>query len=60
MSRNIPFMPDNPMYAFAYIVYQPFKNLHEANEALYHGTIFKDLEIPFSAYKNNPIMSPFK
>ncbi|MBE7037419.1 MAG: spore coat associated protein CotJA [Ruminococcaceae bacterium] len=60
MSKNIPLMPQNPMYAYAYIAFQPFENLYKADEALYRGTIFKDLDIPFSTYKNNPIMSPFK
>lgn len=60
MSKNIPLMPQNPMYAYAYIAYQPFENLFEVDDALYKGTIFKDLAVPFSAYKNNPIMSPFK
>ncbi|MCI5971026.1 MAG: spore coat associated protein CotJA [Clostridia bacterium] len=60
MTQNIPLMPKNPMFSYAYIAYQPFDNLYNANEALYHGTIFKDLDIPFSSYRNNPIMNPFK
>lgn len=60
MERNIEFMPSNPMYAFAYVPYQRFENLYSANEALWHGTLFKDLYMPFSCYANNPIMNPFK
>ena len=46
--------------AMSYVPNQPFENLFEVDDALYKGTIFKDLAVPFSAYKNNPIMSPFK
>ncbi len=53
-------MPEHPMYAFAYVPYQKFENLYQDNEALWHGTIFKDLDIPFEAYAQNPIMNPFK
>ena len=60
MAEKIEFMPANPMYAFAYVPYQKFENLYPANEALWHGTLFKDLDIPFSSYKNNPIMNPCK
>ena len=56
----IPFMPENPMHAFAYVPFQKFENLYKTDKALYRGTIFKDLDVPFDCYKNNPIMSPFK
>ena len=51
---------DNPLPAFAYVVYQEFKNLYTPEKGIKQGTIFKDLDIPFSEYKNNPIMNPFK
>ena len=60
MTNQISYMPDNPMYAFAYVPYQIFENLYDAKCALKQGTIFKDLDIPFEKYKNNPLMSPFK
>ena len=56
----IPFMPENPMLAFAYVPFQKYENLYNNDKALYRGTIFKDLDVPFERYKNNPIMSPFK
>ncbi len=56
----IPFMPENPMHAFAYVPFQKFENLYKTEKALYRGTVFKDLDVPFECYKNNPIMSPFK
>ncbi len=56
----IPFMPENPMLAFAYVPFQKFENLYKTDKALYRGTVFKDLDVPFECYKNNPIMSPFK
>ena len=60
MTRNIPIMPKNPMFSYAYIAYQPFEDLYGEKEALNRGTVFKALDIPFSSYKNNPIMNPFK
>ena len=48
------------MLAFAYVPFQKFENLYKADKALYRGTVFKDLDVPFDCYKNNPIMSPFK
>lgn len=60
MEKNIEFMPQNPRYAFAYVPYQKFENLYNTNDALWCGTLFKDLYMPFSEYANNPIMNPFK
>lgn len=60
MQHKIPFMPANPVYAFAYVPFQKFENLYEVNCALKNGTIFKDLNIPFEKYKNNPYMTPFR
>ncbi len=57
---NIPVMPQNPHLAFAYVPFQEFKNLYSTNDALWRGTLFKDLDIPFSTYRENPIMNPFK
>lgn len=51
---------DNMYLGFAYVPCQKFENLYDKKEALKKGTIFKDLDIPFEAYKNNPIMNPFK
>ena len=42
-TRTIPFMPENPRYAFAYVPFQQYGNLYPTNNALYKGTIFKDL-----------------
>ena len=53
-------MPQNPQLAFAYVPYQEFKNLFSTSEALWKGTIFKELDIPFSKYRDNPVMNPFK
>ena len=60
MGKNIEFMPQNPRYAFAYVPYQKYENLYSTNDALWCGTLFKDLYMPFSDYANNPIMNPFK
>ena len=57
---NIPFMPENPRLAFAYIPYQKFENVYPHEKALCCGTMFKDLNIPFECYKDNNIMNPFK
>ena len=57
---NQQVMPQNPKLAFAYVPYQEFKNLFSTNEALWKGTIFKELDIPFSKYRDNPVMNPFK
>jgi len=56
----IPFMPFNPQLAFAYVPFQKYENLYNTEKALCRGTIFKDLDVPFDCYRNNPIMSPFK
>lgn len=53
-------MPKDPMFSYAYIAFQPFGDLYGEREALNRGTVFKVLDIPFSSYKNNPIMNPFK
>ncbi|MBQ4528914.1 MAG: spore coat associated protein CotJA [Clostridia bacterium] len=57
--KKIPFMPENPHLAFAYVPFQEFKNLYSTDKALWRGTIFKELDIPFETYKDNPIMNPF-
>jgi len=51
---------ENPLPAFAYVAFQEFKNLYPTDKALKNGTLFKDLNVPFEKYKDNPIMSPFK
>ena len=60
MERNIDFMPQYPKLAFAYVPYQKFENLYTEDEALWRGTIFKELNVPFSEYADNPVMNPFK
>jgi len=57
--NKIPFMPTDPSYAFAYVPYQRFENLYSAEDALRHGTIFCDLDIPFEKYACIPLMNPF-
>jgi hypothetical protein len=54
------FNVQNPRLGFVYVPYQRFENLYSQSEALKNGTIFKDLNIPFSEYSKNPIMNPFK
>lgn len=56
---NMPFMTENVRLGFAYVPYQEFKDLYDNEEALKRGTIFKELDIPFSEYAENPIMNPF-
>ena len=51
---------DNMIYLSANVNKQKFENILPVNKALCHGTIFKDLYIPFECYKNNSIMNPFK
>ena len=50
----------NMNYLSATVNKQNFENILPVNKALCHGTIFKDLYIPFECYKNNAIMNPFK
>jgi len=40
-------IPVNLKLAQAYVPYQQYKNLFNVNEALYKGTIFKDLYQPY-------------
>ena len=56
----IPFMPNDPKLAFAYVPFQKYENIYCEEKALKQGTIFKDLDMPFYLYRDNPIMSPFK
>ena len=53
-------MPENTHLGFCYVPVQKFENLYDVNDALSNGTLFADLNIPFEAYKDNAIMSPFK
>ena len=55
----IPYMPVDPMLAFAYVPFQKYENIYSTEKALLEGTVFKDLNISFDTYKNNPIMNPF-
>lgn len=54
------FNVQNPRLGFVYVPYQRFENLYSHSEALKNGTLFKDLNIPFSEYSQNPLMNPFK
>ena len=58
MEKN--FRTENPRLGFVYVPYQRFGNLYNQSESLKNGTVFKDLNIPFSEYSSNPIMNPFK
>ena len=55
----ISFMPSDPRLAFAYVPFQKYENIYSIEKSLKRGTIFKDLDIPFDCYRNNPIMNPF-
>ena len=54
------FNSENLRHGFAYVLYQKYENLYDLKTALKRGTLFKDLDIPFSEYESNPIMNPFK
>lgn len=56
---TMTYMPENPRLAAVYVPYQKFTNLYDTQTALKKGTIFKDLDIPFETYKDNPVMNPF-
>lgn len=45
---NIPAMPQNPQYAFAYIKFQQYGDLFTPENALLCGTYFKDLSMPYN------------
>ncbi len=57
--RSIPILPTEPVYGIPFVPYQPFQELYPVNQALWHGTIFRELDIPFEAYAKNPLMNPF-
>lgn len=38
---------DNKSLAMAYVPYQEFEELYDDTEALYNGTLFKKLNLPF-------------
>lgn len=41
--------------AMAYVPWQSFKDIYEPAKALMKGTIFKELDLPFTG---NPVLSP--
>lgn len=43
----VPFMPENPMYANAYVPYQIDFKIVEPKEALAMGTVFPELYSPY-------------
>lgn len=57
--NEIKYFPSEPMYAIAYVPYSRFEEMYTPEKAFERGTIFKKLDIPFSAYANIPIMNPF-
>ncbi len=46
--RQLPFMPENPLLANAYVPYQDLDELFCPEEALEHGTAFPELVSPYS------------
>lgn len=44
---GIPFMPDNPMLANAYVPYQVYIGILPAMEGLHKGTVFPELYRPY-------------
>ncbi len=60
MKNNNYECKENMRYLTASVKEQKFENIMSVQDALCHGTIFKDLYIPFECYKNNAIMNPFK
>ncbi len=57
--NKIKYMPEDPVYGIAYVPYSKFEDLYALEKALDRGTMFKKLDIPFSAYANINIMNPF-
>ena len=51
---------ENMHFGFSYVPVQKFENIYDTCKALKQGTVFRDLDIPFEAYKNNVVMNPFK
>ena len=52
----ISFMPKNPHLAFAYVPFQKYENIYDTKKALYRGTVFQDLDVPFecSGWEETP------
>jgi hypothetical protein len=46
---DIPFMPKNPRYGFAYVPYQKLDKTFAPEEAMSHGTAFPELHHPYPA-----------
>lgn len=49
--NTIPSMPRDPQYAFAYIKFQQYGNLFSPEDVLNCGTYFKDLSMPYTAWR---------
>ena len=45
--QNRPAFPEEAALAIAYVKWQEFGNVYEAEEGFAHGTIFPDLDKPF-------------
>ena len=50
IEKFIPFMPEEPMYANAYVPYQRMKTIYEPGKSLCRGTIFPELDLPMEVY----------
>lgn len=45
--QNRPAFPEDAALAIAYVKWQEFGNIYEAEEGFAHGTIFPNLDKPF-------------
>lgn len=46
--RNVPFSLENKSLAMAYVPWQKWGNLYQPDEGFHRGTIFQDLDLPFT------------
>ncbi len=48
--KVIPQMPEEMQYAYAYVRFQKYGNVYNADEALKNGTLFPELNMPYRGY----------
>ena len=47
-ANKIPFMPEDPVLAMAYVPYQQLQSVYTPEEAFSKGTLFPELDLPFT------------
>ncbi len=47
VTESTAYFKDDMVLAMAYVKWQTWQNIYDAEKALHHGTIFQELDLPF-------------